>query len=298
VAPNPLHGRRWYTVKQDREDDPHMAQEPNVFSYSDYRVYLRDFYAWKKQAFPAFSHRFFARKASLGSPNYLKLVMDGKRNLSRKSLAGFVKGLDLTGPKAEYFESLVLYNQATVANERQYYYQKLVKGRVRLGLKPLEEGQLKLFSSWYPMVIREMVTLKGFRKSPAWIVKALEKRITEAEAGAAFDLLLELGLLKKTARGFAPAVTDITTRDEVSSALVKSYHRQMIQLGLDSLERLPGSKRDVSAVTLPVRKADFQRLKERIQLMRKELLNLSAPEGEADAVVQMNFQLFPLTAME
>ncbi len=270
--------------------------EPNVFSYSDYRVYLRDFYAWKKAALPAFSHRFFARKAGLGSPNYLKLVMDGGRNLSRKSLAGFIRGLDLSGPKAEYFESLVLYNQATTEAERHYYYQKLVKSRVRLGLKPLDEAQLRLFSTWYPMVIREMTALKTFRKTPAWISRAMRNRVSEREAESAFDLLQDLGLLRKTLRGFQPTDANITTRDEVASASVKNYHRQMIHLSLEALEREPAARRDISSVTIPVRRADFPKLKERLQLLRKELLNLAAAHGEAEDVVQLNFQLFPLAS--
>ncbi len=271
-----------------------LSNEPNLFSYTDFRVYLRDFYAWKKQILPAFSYRFFSRKAGLGSPNYLKLVMDGSRNLSHKSLTAFLRGLDLAGPKAEYFENLVLYNQAPDETERNHFFQKLVKYRIRLGLKPLEAGQLRLFSSWFPMVIREMTALQGFRKTPAWISKALKGRVSAQEAEMAFELLLELGLLKKTDRGFESVDTHITTRDEVSSEDVKTYHRHMIRLGMESLDLESSNRRDISALTFPIRQADFPRVKERLQLLRKELLNLAATQGEGEMVVQVNFQLFPL----
>jgi len=39
-------------------------------------------------------------------------------------------------------------------------------------------------------------------------------------------------------------------------------------------------------------------VKEHIQLMRKELLNLAAGPGTGEDVVQVNIQLFPLTEMK
>jgi len=102
--------------------------------------------------------------------------------------------------------------------------------------------------------------------------------------------------LCKTARGFEPADANITTRDEVSSITVKNYHRQMIHLSLEALEREPAARRDISSVTIPVKRADIPKLKERLQLLRKELLNLAAGHGEAEDVVQLNFQLFALAS--
>jgi uncharacterized protein (TIGR02147 family) len=52
----------------------------DVFRYRDYREFLGAFYAQKKQS--GLSYRGFARAAGLGAPNYLKLVIEGKRNLS------------------------------------------------------------------------------------------------------------------------------------------------------------------------------------------------------------------------
>ncbi len=52
----------------------------NVFSYEDYRTYLRDVYADRKRR--GLSHRGLARRAGLSSPSFLKAVMDGQKNLS------------------------------------------------------------------------------------------------------------------------------------------------------------------------------------------------------------------------
>ena len=44
-----------------------------------------------------------------------------------------------------------------------------------------------------------------------------------------------------------------------------------------------------------IKATDFPALKKHIQLMRKELLDFSAEEGEADDIIQVNIQLFPVT---
>ena len=52
--------------------------EPDVLQYTNYRVYLRDYYEFKKKTVPAFSLRFFAEKAGLSShaiPQERKFVL-------------------------------------------------------------------------------------------------------------------------------------------------------------------------------------------------------------------------------
>lgn len=110
-----------------------------------------------------------------------------------------------------------------------------------------------------------------------------------------FKLLLELGLLVKTANGFAQRNPLLTTDDEVQDMMVKQYHYHMLRLASDMLSDLPSGERDISALTFGIKREKFADLKKHLQLMRKELLDFSEKPGEAEEVVQINFQLFPLT---
>jgi uncharacterized protein (TIGR02147 family) len=272
-------------------------KEPDVLHYSNFRTFLADYYEFKKSESPIFSHRFFAKKAGITSPNYLKLVMDGKRNLTKKSLVKFAAGLGLKGLRAEFFENLVFFNQALAITERNLYYANILRTRAKAGLRKLDEAQFQLFSDWRHIAVRELAAAKGFRPDARWVAKKLGKAITEREAEESLNLLALLGLLKKTANGFAQSDVNITTSDEVRSLLVKNYHHQMIRMAATALDNLPAAKRDVSSITIPIHARDFSKLKEQIQLMRKELLNLAAEPGTGEDVVQVNIQLFPLTEM-
>jgi uncharacterized protein (TIGR02147 family) len=271
--------------------------EPDILHYSNYRTFLADYYEFKKAESPVFSHRYFAQKAGIPSPNYLKLVMDGKRNLTKKSLVKFSAALGLKGLRAEFFENLVFFNQAVSLEDRNAYYGRILKVRAKAGLKKLDEAQFQLFSDWRHIAVRELAAAKGFRPDARWVAKKLGKAITEREAEESLKLLSMLGLLRKTANGFAQSDANITTSDEVRSLLVKNYHHQMIRMAAAALDSLPAARRDISSITIPIHARDFGKVKEQIQLMRKELLNLGAEPGSGEDVVQVNIQLFPLTEM-
>ena len=82
----------------------------DVFRYLDYRRFLADYYRARKAR--GFSYRAFSRAAGLGAPNYLKLVIDGQRNLTAAMAARFAHACGLSGEGADYFAQLVEFNQA------------------------------------------------------------------------------------------------------------------------------------------------------------------------------------------
>ena len=269
--------------------------EPDVLQYTNYRVYLRDYYEFKKKTVPAFSLRFFAEKAGLSSHAHLKLTIDGKRNITKNTVVKLIHGLGLQNQRAAYFESLVFFNQAQTDADKQVYYAQLLKASPRSKLHKMDDAQFRIFREWHHSAILEMVALKDFRPIPDWISKRLGGLVTPAQVADSLKLLLELGLLVKTANGFRQRDPLITTDNEVQNMMVKMYHLQMLKLSATMLSDLPAKQRDISALTFSIRHEDFPNLKKHLQLMRKELLDFSAKAGEAEDVVQINIQLYPLT---
>jgi uncharacterized protein (TIGR02147 family) len=267
---------------------------PDIIHYTSYRQFLADVHAARKERDPRFSVRAFAKEAGFASHTLMRYVLDGKRNLSKKSLLKLVLALKLPKDRAEYFENLVFFNQSKTLEEKSVYYGRLVNSRQPDGLKKLEEGQFRIFSTWYHSAIREMLALSGFRNSPEWIAAQLQPKIEPKEARDSLKLLQEVGLVKKTANGYRAVDAAITTDDEVLPLFVRNYHLGMMEMAMKSVDSVDPDKRDISSVSFPIREADFPKLKNQLQLMRKELRNFAVPEGEGERVVQVNIQLFPL----
>lgn len=282
-------------MEEEKVEKVEKLTEPDVLQYSNFRVYLRDYYEYKKKTVRSFSYRALAEKAGLSSHAHVKLTIDGKRNITKNTVTKLIQGLGLEKQRAAYFENLVFFNQAQTEDEKHIYYSRLVQASPRSKLRKMDQAQFRIFREWHHSVILEMMSLAGFRPYPEWISKKLNGLVTTAQVQESFQLLQELGLVVKTANGFRQKDPMLTTDDEVQDMMVKLYHMQMLRIAGSMLSELSSSERDFSALTFSIKRQDFPKLKKQIQLMRKELLDFSAKAGEAEDVVQVNIQLFPLT---
>jgi uncharacterized protein (TIGR02147 family) len=272
------------------------ATDIDVFAYLDFRAFLRDYYNARKAAGRGFSYRSFSRRAGLKSPNYLKLVIDGERNLSPDMAERFAQACGIKGDEARYFVDLVAFGQASTLTEKNQYYARLTGFQRYRNAHKLDLAHAAYYSAWYMPAIRELAARSDFRSEPEWIAQQLVPAISAAEAARALDTLLELGLLVRESDGSVrQADVLLSTGAETRGLHIASYHRSMMQRAMESIDLVPPQQRDISSLTLCLGEQGLRAFKERVQRFRKELLELSALEPDPVQVVQINFQLFPLS---
>lgn len=272
------------------------TEKPNIFDYLDYRSFLCDIFNYKKQKNQHFSYRVFAGKAGFSSPNFLKLVITGQRNLTNESIGKIAKGFNLNKQEREFFENLVFLNQASSYDEKDHYYNKMMSINGYLKSHKLDKSGYIYFSKWYYPAIREIAGFKDRNLAPQEIAKLLSPSISVKEVEKALILLQELGLLRKDKDGLWEQPDKVVmTEPEVKSLVIANYHKEMMKMGMEAIELYPSQERDISAVILSIKKGRIKELKERIIAFRKELLKLACEDEEADQVIQINFQAFPLT---
>ena len=108
----------------------------------DYRAYLVDFYAEKKADNPRYSYQVLADKAGFKDKSCIYSVVKGRRPLSTQGAFKVSQALKLGRIEAEYFENLVLFNQATTLNEQNHYFDRLCQVKTRKKGKSSEFGLL------------------------------------------------------------------------------------------------------------------------------------------------------------
>ncbi len=133
-----------------------------VYDYLDYRTFLKDWYESAKRLTYGFSLRIFSQHAGFGSSNILKLVMDGDRNLTLKSLRKFIRGLRLEDDEAEYFRHLVFLNQAESPDEIKEHYLELmaIRNVHRLQTLSLDQGKRDLSEITFGIIRDNLPQLK------------------------------------------------------------------------------------------------------------------------------------------
>jgi uncharacterized protein (TIGR02147 family) len=268
---------------------------PDIFLFYDYRAFLKALFEFNKSQSRRFSHRYIVTRAGFKSPNVLKNVIDGKRNLTFAAAEQFAKAFKLEGASKKYFLSLVQYNQAGTPTEREKFFQELVDMRTRENPARLGERQYDVFSHWWHVAIREVVSLPDFQFSPEWVADALSPSITPEEAAESLTLLKSLGMIAMNRdRSWTQVEKTMATDARVKSVMVSQFHREMIRLGGESLSRFPGKDREISGTTLRVAEADLDKIKTWLREFRMKILGLAAQSAGADQVYQLNFQFFPL----
>ena len=267
----------------------------DVFRHRDYRAFLREFYSRRKERKAGYSLRAFSQKAGLRSPNYLKLVMDGERNLTPGMALRFAQTCELTGDAADYFCELVEFNQARSAAEKKRHYRQLQRfGRFRRVHK-LDAAQQAYHSRWYIPVVRELAGSPEFCEDPKWIAKTLLPPISPANARDAVRVLCELGLLVRDPEGrLVQSEPLVETPEGPLGHQVVEFHRAMMGLASEALDRVSRDEREVSSVTLCLSAAKMKELKEELVRLREDLLQRYQADERAERVVQVNFQMFPL----
>lgn len=268
----------------------------NLFQYSDYRAFLKDWFAEAKKTRASASYRSFSKKAGFQSSNFIMLVIQGKRNLSEESLTKCVLALGLNKQEQEFFRNLVFLVQGKTNQDKNFYYQRLLQSKKFSELKPIEKRHYEYYSTWYHPVVRELVVSKGFDGSAEWIAERLSPAVTPAQAARSIELLEDLGFIRKGAYNRWEQVSPIvSTGPELTSVTVHNYHKLLLDLSKKVMDELTFKDRDASSLTLGVTKEKLPRLRAKIREFREEVLKMVADDHEPEEVVLLNIQFYPVT---
>ena len=269
---------------------------PKIYEFDDFRHFLKQYYLFQKQVNPAFNFRSFAQEAGFRSSATLKRVMEGGHNLSVGAIEKFSNALKLKKDEADFFKNLVLFNQAKSSEQKEHFAKEVLKTKLHQKLKPLAQDQFDYWSGWYNLVLREMVNFDSFKENPQWIAEHILPAITSKTAERSLKKLLKLGLIKKNKNGKIEQMdSNIASGDQMIYTSLNKFHRNMIKLGMESIERFTKRERQVTAVTVSLDQDQLEKIKVLINQFRKDLLALSNEGKNPARVYQINFQLFPVT---
>lgn len=270
----------------------------SLFSYLDYRRFLKDWYEQERAA-SSLSLRIFSKKAGFTSPNYLKMVMDGDRNLSDDSIEKFVVALGLNKQEEEFFRNLVHFNQTKRHQEKDKYYQRLLQSRKFIELKPIEKEQYEFYSTWYHSVIRELLSEHPVDSSPEEIAKKIYPEVTPQQVRKSIELLEKMEFISKGTDGLWKQTTPVvTTGSESGELTLLNYHQGVFDVAKKILDEIPQNERDVSALTLGISADKLGEIKKKIQAFRREILDMVSNESHPSQVVLLTMQLMPVTRKE
>jgi uncharacterized protein (TIGR02147 family) len=271
---------------------------PIVFEYTNYRKFIRDFYLAKKAIRKSYSYQLFACQAGFKSKSSLANITSGRQSLAKNRVFGIACAMGLSRRETEFFNSIVHFNEAKSAVEKEHYFELMRSLLPRDSENMIFDSQYEYYSKWYHCVIRELVTIMEFNDDFSLLASEVDPPITKVQAKKSVDLLMKLNLITKVSNGkYIHTKTLLSTGDEVKSLALRKYHQEHLHLASQSLNRHGGNIRDISSITGGISKNGFLKIKVEIQQFRKKLLEIISNDTSAEAVYQIAFQLYPLSTI-
>ncbi|MGE9745575.1 DUF4423 domain-containing protein [Bdellovibrio bacteriovorus] len=279
---------------------------PVLSDYMNYRQFLADFYLFKRKAskgsLRAYTYAVFSAAANIKSPNYLKMIIEGKRNLSDDMIGKFGKALGFMKDQTEEFRLLVQFTQAMDPAERNMYLKRLSEHRVAGKLKSgeIDRKTWEKVPNWVAWIIYAMIDQDGVSFDTATLKKLLRGKASEDEIDNALTTLITSGDLRRDeVTGELKKARSLTeSPEEIPVALVRKLQSQLMYLGLESLYQDQPTEREFGTLTLSLTKSEFEEIKFKLRQMRKALHkdnSIARMKDKGERVYQLNIQLFPVT---
>jgi len=271
--------------------------KPNIFECIDFKKYLEDYYAWKKAADSGFTHTYICHR--LGQSNaksYFNNVIKGRTPVTATFIDRLIGLLELSADEAKYFRALVNYNQSSSAQEKEFFFDQIV----RLNSTPhrvLEKQVYDYYKEWYHSAVRALLDIVDFNNSYKYLANQVYPKITLKQCRDSVALLKCLGLIAKNEHGFwKPTEKVVSTADFIHDDVVRQFQMKCLEHARTMLAQ--GSDQAHRNITLTISLSDeaFQRVSGRVQQFKSEIRSIvQKDEQKARRVYHINVNMFPMS---
>lgn len=264
-----------------------------IVEYTDYRKYMLDFYEERKRR-SAFSWKEFSNLAGFSSCSYMKVVCDGKSNLSRVGVERTAQAMGLVGFEQDYFRAMVQFNQAEVDEKKKAAFELMCSIAKFHKVRILEEDVFDYYDSWRNPTLRELAPLMP-GATPGEMAKMCYPYVSAADVQKTLQFLTKVGLLHRAEDGsYSQAETFVSGSTEATRLAIRGAHREMAGLAAKALD-LPVTERNFSGVTVGVSEDSYQRIVKELDECRRKIIAIATEDKDINQVYRVNLQFFPLT---
>ena len=268
-------------------------QLKSIIEYSDFRKYMRDFYEERKLRH-VFSWREFSKAAGFSSSSYMKVVCDGKSNLSRIGIERTGQAMGLVGFEMDYFRAMVNFGQETDETKKKAAYEEMLSIAKIHKVRIIEGDLFEFYESWRNPVLRELAPLMP-GATPGELAKMCYTDVSATEIKQTLDFLTKAGFLKKNGENtYIQTETSIKGSPEATKLAIREMHREMAKIAANSLD-LARTERNFSGITMGISKDSYEQIVKELDECRRKIVSIAAGDKNIDQVYRLNLQLFPLT---
>jgi uncharacterized protein (TIGR02147 family) len=273
------------------------AELPVIFEYIDFKKYLEEYYTKRKAVDPAFSHSYIChRLGQANSKSYFNNVVKGRTPITPAFVDRFIGFLELKPDEAKYFRALVNYNQTMSPNEKEFFFDQLV----RLNSTPhkiVDRTAFEYYKEWHHTAIRALLDIIDFKDDYKALALRLYPSISLKQAKDSIALLKRTGMISKNGRGFwKPTDKVVVSGDFIKDALVKQFQMKCMDHGKAVLASESNQGQRTITLTISMSDEACRRVTQRMEQFKSEIRSIvHKDEKPASRVFHLNLNLFPMS---
>ncbi len=261
-------------------------KEPQVYSYFDYRLFLRERQVWLKSREPSFTLEYVAEQLGIRSRGHVSLILNGGRNIPEKRIGEVAEVFGLAGQEREFFFHLVQYQQEDSFARKKESLDRMV-ALMLLEDRRLVPSQYRLCEEWHTPVILEIL-----------LARCVRFGLTGAQAKEAVQVLSDIGLVKLNEKGFwKPTDKVVTFGDRWKDPAVRNFQAHSLMAAREALVSVDPAERDISTMVVSMSEATVGRIKDVLHFARQEVLALVKADQGSEKVYQLSLALFPVSQL-
>ena len=279
---------------------------PKVSDFMDHRGLLQAFLDYKRRTdgskLRPYSYAVFAAAADIKSPNYLKLVIEGQRNISDDMAQKFGRAMGFNKAQVEEFQALVRYCQAEDPSTRNQFLKQLneIRYKTRKDKASVGSKTWETIPSWLSWTLLHMVDQANVNFDPEQLHRLLGGRTQIETIRRALEGLIQSGLVERDPETHQLRKTKhlLEAPSQIPSDLIRKIQSELVLMGVEALFNEDPHGREAGSLTLCLTDSEFEELKFELRHLRKKLhreFSAKRAASPGDRVYQLNLQLFPLT---
>lgn len=272
-----------------------VRERPDVFTYFDYKVFLKDMINYYRLRDSGFSMRRLSREAGL-SPGYLPIILNTPQNMAHKTLDKVIPCLKISPAEAQFLRLLRDMAEPASDHEREEILRRLQRSRRFKEENQAEAALVQYLEGWHYIAIKELAHHPDFQLDVKWIQERLQFQMPTSEIERAIEFLVEEGFLKRKAgKGAQVMSRRLQCQGDVYKMALISSHKQFFELATESMTTVSREDRNILGHSMPMDEEGFQRAKAILDRALEEIAHIEPKQHEQIRVVNFSFAAFPLS---
>ncbi len=273
-------------------------KSPNISLYQDYRLFLNDYFLYKKKTHQQWSLGIWQRQLGLQSRSTLTMIIKGQRHPSLKLVTTLCNYFKFSERESTHFKKLVELQKRYKNSDKMTLILTKKTDSIVQGLQPKKvpsnEQELQdVLLNPLTHILRELTTVEGFKNDVDWIQKSLYLKVSSQEIAQHIQKLKDYNLLY-TQDGTLKAGENNFQFSKPSKDKVFQFHSRILETTKEVLSQSNEDERSFNLSFVNIRKENFSIAKKMLREFQAEFNKLTE-EKPGDCVYQLSIQFVPVT---